>query len=657
LGHLQFRNLREGSTAPFDTIGQINSIELPRIYLIGKCAIMKNAELKSLLALRSEKLWDELDQRTRTATHFEDLLFLNTMRRRALPLIPTKREKLRLAILGGCSLYPLRELIEQTLFSAGFSCEIFTGEFDNYISEAMDPDSALYAFEPQLVIMIPSDKRCHYRGKLTDPRQVITEDALRTAEDTLELCRQVHARTRAEVILTNYLPPSRLDPGLFRTRTLASEWNFRKSVNMELGLHAPGFVHLCDLEFLSSRRGTLSCRDEKGWFESKQLFSPDFMVDVAHEVAHIARSLRQSAKKVLVLDLDNTLWGGVIGDDGLEGIELGDTSARGEAFKSFQRAILSLTERGVLLAIASKNDHEKAIEPFEKHPDMVLKSHHIVSFKANWNPKSDNIRQIANDLELGLDSFVFVDDNPAEVDIVRQYVPEVATLLLSADPSEYAGQLLDGRWFEPRSITEEDAARTQKYHEEGQRKSLLVSSTNMDDYLASLEMSAQVWEFQDVDVARISQLINKSNQFNLTTRRRTESEVRALLHDPDYTCFTVRLADRFGDHGLISVVCCRQEDSTLVVDTWLMSCRVLKRQVEELVLNEIFRISAQRNCRRVLGIYLRTSKNGMVQDLYPRMGFALVYDRDNCSEYALDSAKFTSKPTHIRIERKSHDSD
>ena len=384
-------------------------------------------------------------------------------------------------------------------------------------------------------------------------------------------------------------------------------------MNLELGLNAPPFVRVCDLEYLANRSGALAGEDARGWFESKQPCSPSLLVDVCREAANLILGLRTPPKKVLVLDLDNTLWGGVVADDGLEGIEIGDTSPRGEAFKAFQKYIRSLKERGVLLAVCSKNDHARAIEAFEKHPEMVLRASDFVSFKANWEPKSDNLRQMAADLDLGIDSFVFVDDNPAEIEIVRQFAPAVTTILLGDDPADYAGQLQDCRLFEPRSITREDQERTGQYRAESERQTLLASAADMDAYLESLAMEAVIREFTPVDVPRLAQLINKSNQFNLTTRRRTEAEVQALIRQPDHVGLSVRLQDRFGDHGLISIVVGRETGDSLVIDTWLMSCRVLKRQVEELVLNELARL-AQNQMR------LLAARGGLCGDREERDG-------------------------------------
>ena len=621
---------------------------------------MNFERLKELLRSQDTAFWEELASRSIEAIEFDELFALCSLRKKAYAKgfvrAGPKSQPLRLALLGGCSLYPLRELVEHLLDARQIPCQLFVGEFDNYVSEIMEPAGKLYEFQPQCVFLLPSEQRCKYQGGLSDARDMQQAEASGFARQLLQLCQTVHERTQAEVVLANLMLPAHFDPGPCRSRTMGSDWSFRKWVNLELGLNAPPYVHVCDLEFLAYRRGALQMQDDRAWFESKQPGSPALLVDLSRELAHIVSSLRRAPKKVLVLDLDNTLWGGVVGEEGMEGIELGDTSPRGEAFKAFQKYILSLQERGVLLAVCSKNDHHKAIEPFEKHPEMLIKSRHIVSFKANWESKSENIRQMAAELNLGLDSFVFVDDNPAEIEIVRQFVPEVTTLLLGPDPADYSGQLKDSRLFEPNSLTVEDTRRTEQYQAEGQRQALLTSVTDMDAYLESLEMEASFSEFTALDVPRLAQLINKSNQFNLTTRRRTEAEVTALMDDPSQACFSARLKDRFGDHGLIAIIICRIEQATLEIDTWLMSCRVLKRQVEEEVMNEFMRLARSRGCSKVKGLYLRTAKNEMVLDLYSRMGFLLTLDGPDRREFGRAVPDYRPIPTKIRVVRRAYES-
>ncbi len=615
-------------------------------------------QLKSLLLKGDPEFWAQLQSLTQSAHDFGELFLLSSLRKKAharklaKPDAPAK--KLRLALVGGYSLYPLHELIEHLCELENHPVELWQGDYDNYLSEIMDDDSELYSFAPQVVFMLPAERRCIYTGKLTDPRELVQAEAQRAVDSLLELARKVNEKTGAEVITTNFMLPARHDLGAFRSRTLGSDWAFRKWVNLELGLAAPSYLHICDWSFLAHRHGGLAARDERGWFESKQPCSSALLVELAREVSHLIFSLKRAPKKVLVLDLDNTLWGGVVADDGLDGIELGDTSPRGEAFKAFQKYIASLKQRGVLLAVCSKNDLARAQEPFQKHPDMVLKLDDIVSFKANWEPKSENIRAMAPELNLGLDSFVFVDDNPAEIEIVRQFVPEVTTILLGPDPSEYVGQLADSRLFEPRNITAEDAERTSQYRSDVQRKALESSVTDMGAYLESLQMEAVISEFTPVDVPRLSQLINKSNQFNLTTHRRSEAEVTAVMNDENFIGYSVRLKDRFGDHGLISIVIGEKVGETLNIDTWLMSCRVLKRGVEEIVLNELVRLAKWKNCPRLAGVYLPTPKNEMVRDFYGKMGFTLTAESEAKREFELRLENFAPRETKIKIVRQAY---
>ncbi|MEG9434853.1 HAD family hydrolase [Edaphobacter sp. HDX4] len=618
-------------------------------------------DVRELLARRSSDIWPALRTATRAAADFGEMLSLATLRKKAVRAgIPGGSDKtIRLAMTGGSSLYPLHELVQQTIgaqSSTGWwETELWKGDFDNYISEILDPESELYSFKPDVILILPSNQRCVYSGPMTDSQDLQRTEALRQAEDLLNLCRIAHERSGAEVIVANFLPAAEFDPGPFRVRTLGSSWNFRKLVNLELGLRAPSYIHICDAEFLATRYGAARSHDPRAWFETKQLYSSDFAVEIAREVGHIVASLHRSSKKVLALDLDNTLWGGVIGDDGMTGIEIGGTHPRGEAFKQFQLAIVALAQRGVVLAVCSKNDHKNAIEPFENHPEMVLKLKDIACFQANWEPKSENLRRIAQELNLGLDSIVFVDDNPAEIEIVKQFVPEIETIWLGPDPAAYASQLLNSRLFEPRSITDDDLRRGEQYQQQAARAQSMDAGTDMDSYLASLEMHSIISEFTPVDVPRISQLINKSNQFNVTTRRRTEAEVEALLTSPDHYAFSVRLADRFGDNGLISVVIVRIEGVTALVDTWLMSCRVLKRQMEDEVVNEIARLAKLRGCVSVIGHYIPTEKNGMVRDLFPRMGFSLIEETPELSIYQLQTEDFTPRETHIQIDRRAYD--
>jgi len=326
----------------------------------------------------------------------------------------------------------------------------------------------------------------------------------------------------------------------------------------------------------------------------------------------------------LVLDLDNTLWGGVIGDDGLEGIVLGQGDPAGEAFVGLQSYALQQAKRGVILAVCSKNDEANAIAPFAQHADMILKRSDIASFVANWDDKAKNIRRIANDLNIGLDSLVFVDDNPFERNLVRAELPMVAVPELPDDPALFARALADAGYFEGIRITEEDRERTRQYQVNAERSVLLAESADLPTYLRGLEMKLVWKEFDAVGLQRIVQLINKTNQFNLTTKRYNEADIRAIMEDPDAFGLQLRLIDRYGDNGVIAIVIGKRRNDEVAIDTWLMSCRVLGRQVEEATLGLIADATARLGAERIVGEYSPTAKNAMVRDHYLKLGFTHV---------------------------------
>ena len=352
-----------------------------------------------------------------------------------------------------------------------------------------------------------------------------------------------------------------------------------------------------------------------------------------------------------MLDLDNTVWGGVIGDDGMEGIVLGQGSPLGEAYSAFQDYARELSRRGVILAVCSKNDEANALEPFEKHPDMVLRRGDIASFVANWSDKAGNIRAIAEELNIGLDSLVFIDDNPFERNLVRQELPMVAVPEVSDDPVGFPIALSGAGYFEGLSVTDEDRERTSQYQGNKARDALKASATDLAGYLRGLEMRLVVKRFDRIGLQRIVQLINKSNQFNLTTRRYTDEDVIAVMADPDAFGLQLRLLDRFGDNGVIAIVIGRlQANKDLLIDTWLMSCRVLGRQVEPTTLNLIAAEASRLGARRLVGEYIPTKKNGMVKDHYARLGFTVMEtDASGGSRAMLDLAGFVPAETFIHV--------
>jgi FkbH-like protein len=369
-------------------------------------------------------------------------------------------------------------------------------------------------------------------------------------------------------------------------------------------------------------------------------------------VCRLLAAIRGKSRKCLVLDLDNTLWGGVIGDDGLEGIVLAQGDSTGEAFLDVQRAALELRDRGIVLAVSSKNEDAVARAPFVSHPEMLLREHHVAVFQANWNDKATNIAAIAQELSLGIDSLVFLDDNPVERGLVRQMLPAVAVPELPEDPALYARTLAAAGYFESVTFSAEDRKRADFYQDNSRRVALQSRVGDLDAYLESLDMEIVFRPFDATGRSRITQLINKSNQFNLTTRRYTEPEVAAWEADPEAFTLQVRLLDAFGDNGMISVVICRRGSAARwEIDTWLMSCRVLGRRVEQMVLRELLLHARERGIETLVGTYLPTAKNAMVKDHFEKLGFTLASrDASGGTTWELDT-RTEIAPAPMRVDR------
>jgi FkbH-like protein len=415
---------------------------------------------------------------------------------------------------------------------------------------------------------------------------------------------------------------------------------------------------LQDVNGISARLGLRQWFDWDRYFSYKLLLTPEANLEVARSLTSLVNALYGKSRKVLVLDLDNTLWGGVIGDDGIDEIQIGRETPVGEAYSAFQEYCLALRSRGVLLAVCSKNDADIAKSGLA-HPSSIIKMEHISCFKANWEPKHENILAIANELNLGTDSFVFVDDNPAERAIVSSQLPSVAVPEVGDQVTRYAAILEQGRYFEPVTLSREDLERASLYSDNARRAVIERAFANYGDYLDSLEMSAEIESFKPVYLERIAQLTNKTNQFNLTTRRYTLAQIQSIANDPEYVGLYCRLNDRFGDNGLISVVLGRWQDDALHIDLWLMSCRVLKRDVELAMLDAIAQRAINRGTERIFGYYLPTQKNGMVAGFFPSLGFEPYFPDEadpgrsaqveGSSVWTLELFNYAKRNKHIKV--------
>jgi FkbH-like protein len=551
----------------------------------------------------------------------------------------------KIAVLGSFTTHQLVSLIELYLCAGGVGAEIYEADYGTFRQEILESESELYRFRPDFIFLATSWRDLGHRPNLTDGQEAVRQKVEAELADWTLLWRTAHERHPCQIIQNNFdLPPwrtlgnheSRHPSGLSRYATL---------VNLGLEEAAPPFVTIHDIDYLSAMWGRAEWGDERFYHHAKLPCSPEHLVDYAHSLASLILAQLGVVRKCLVLDLDNTLWGGVIGDDGLGGIRLGQGDPESEAFVAFQHYVKSLRLRGVILAVCSKNTDSVAREVFLKHPEMILRLDDISCFIANWDDKATNLGRIAEQLNIGLNSLVFVDDNPAERAIIRQLRPEVSVPELPVDAAGYIMALERHRYFQPVSLSTEDLKRTDYYRADSARAAAETFAEGLDGFLESLEMSARIEPIGPATLERSVQLIHRSNQFNLTTRRHSTAEVQAMTNDDSWLSRTVSLRDRFGDNGLISVLLARLGEGKLEIDTWLMSCRVLKRGVEQFLLNHLVEIARSHGLESLRGEYIPTAKNGLVRDHYASLGFTKRGDGESGHTYWELRVDESFKPT------------
>ena len=561
-------------------------------------------------------------------------------------------KQVRLALLGSSTMAHLHAAIRVAGLRRGLWISIYENDYGQYWQELSDPGSPLYAFRPNAVLFALDPYHLTAGlGAATSEAEAVEHAA--EWRDRLRQCWSLAREAfRCPVLHQTPLPVHSALLGNNEHRLPGSPYDFILRFNRDLRALADAEgVDVAALDAQVGRDGLRAWHDPALWHRAKQEVSPAAAPTYGELVARLLAAKQGRSAKCLVMDLDNTLWGGVIGDDGLEGLVLGQGSALGEAFVAFQHYARELSRRGVILAVCSKNDEANALEPFDQHPEMVLKRDDIASFVANWDDKPANLRAIAEELSIGLDSLVLIDDNPFERELVRRELPMVMVPEVGDDPATFAQTLADAGYFEVVAVTADDRARGGQYQENRRRERLKASATDLDSYLRGLEMEL-IWRpFEGVGLQRTVQLINKTNQFNLTTRRYSEEDVLAVMDDPRAFGLQLRLIDRFGDNGVIAIVIGRlQEDEDLVIDTWLMSCRVLGRQVEPTTLNLVAAASKRLGARRLLADYIPTQKNGMVREHYVKLGFApLDGCVDGSSRHVLDLMTFRPAETFVTV--------
>lgn len=531
-----------------------------------------------------------------------------------------------------------------TALRFGIALNVVETEFNHIAQEVFSNESA-FTGHALAAVLVSVD----YRGLplSPDPGDKAAADA--NVQACLSYLRSViealRAKTDAQIILQNIAPPGEMLSGSYEGRlpgTLA--WLIAR-LNIEIDTLVANDTFVLDVAGLATNVGLANWHDPTLWNLAKLPYAHAYLPIYADYVCRILAARLGKSRRCLILDLDNTLWGGVIGDDGMEGILIGNGDPTGEAHLQVQRTALALRDRGVVLAVSSKNEDAIARQPFKEHPDMLLREHHISVFQANWSDKASNIKAIAETLTLGLESMVFLDDNPAERMLVRNELPEVAVPELPSDPALFARTLIAAGYFEAIAFSEEDRKRASFYQDNAKRAQILNQSSDMQTYLKSLEMEVSLAPFDATGRARIAQLISKANQFNLTTKRYSESEVKMMEEAPGYFTRQIRLKDVLGDNGMVSVIICKSVPDAWEIDTWLMSCRVLGRRLEEAALQDIVQHARADGVLRLIGVYSPTARNVIVKDHYSKLGFIKTSGESEIETWELDLSQY--QPTEL----------
>lgn len=553
-------------------------------------------------------------------------------------------KSIKVSLLGDTATQFLSVALQGTAIDRGYKLDLFEAEYNQVERQIMDPTSELHTHEAKYTIIFQSTHKLLEHFSMSNPT---SRAAL--ADERITFLRNACESIQGKVICFNY---PEIEDVVFGSYANQLEESFTYQVRklnyelMRLSQEIPN-LYICDIAGLQNKFGRDWMFDASVYVSTEMILSLDALPYVASRTIDIIDAIEGTFKKCLILDLDNTLWGGVVGDDGWENIQVGHGLGIGKAFTEFQQWVKKLKERGIIICVCSKNDADKAKEPFEKNPEMILKLDDISVFVANWENKADNIRTIQQILNIGFDSMVFLDDNPFERNIVRENVPGVFVPELPEDPGDYLEYLYSLNLFETASYSNADKDRTKQYQVEAQRAVAATKYTNEADFLKSLDMISVVEGFTSFNTPRVAQLSQRSNQFNLRTIRYTDAEIAQMASDDTYGCFSFTLEDKYGDNGMICVIILRREDAdTLFVDTWFMSCRVLKRGMEHFTLNTIVEYAKENGFTRIIGEYIPTAKNSMVAEHYQRLGFMPIADTER-HLYELIVTDYENKECYI----------
>jgi len=559
----------------------------------------------------------------------------------------------RLAILRSFTVEPMLPLLRATAFLAGLDLTIHLSDFNAHVQEIIDPASALHRFSPDAAILavqtrdVAPDLWRDFSCLTAEQAQKAIDRVAGEFRAWMQAFRQ---HNQAHLIVHNLEQPEVPNRGAFDGQSSASQSEAIGQINRELRSIAAGTgAYVLDYDALVSRHGRQAWHDERKWLTVRLPIAASHLHHMVEEWMRFLHPLAMKIAKALVVDLDNTLWGGVIGEDGMTGIQLGPEYP-GAAYQEMQRALLDLHHRGILLAICSKNNHDDAMEAIERHPGMLLKSSHFAAIRINWADKAQNLREIAAELKIGVDALAFLDDNPIECQLVREELPDVYVIDMPREPMELARAVRVCPVFERLSISAEDQQRGAYYQSQREREQAEQSISSREDFYRSLQQEAEISPLTTATLARVAQLTNKTNQFNLTTRRYHEQQITAMVANPGWNCFSIRVKDRFGDNGLVGVAIMHTQDAICEIDTFLLSCRVIGRTVETAFLSFLAHRAQAQGARQVQGWFLPTRKNAPARDFYSSHGFTAVERNGEATLWRLDLSNEVPRcPEWVRL--------
>jgi FkbH-like protein len=549
----------------------------------------------------------------------------------------------RLAILRSFTVEPLVPLLRAGAFCEGINLSVRVGEFNAYAQEMLDPGSALYGYSPDGAILavqtedVAPDLWNAYADLTPEERQAAIQRVQQEFRDWIFAFRK---KTSASLIVHSLAVPTESSLGVLDGQTENGQASAIREINRDLLAVRNELreVYVLDYDALVARHGRMPWRDQRKWQAMRMPIAATYHRHMTQEWLRFLCPLAGKIVKALAVDLDNTLWGGVIGEDGMTGIQIG-MAYPGAAYRELQRAVLDLRSRGILLAVCSKNNPDDALEVFEKHPDMLLRPKHFSAMRINWQNKPQNLREIAAELNIGLDALALLDDNPVERDQVRNELPEVRVLGFLGDPLEQARALREHPLFERLTLSAEDQRRSAYYSARREAEELSRSCVSREDFYRSLRQEAEIVPVGDATLARAAQLTQKTNQFNLTTRRYTEDQILEMMGKPDWGVYSMRVTDRYGDQGIVGIAITHDTEVHCEIDTFLLSCRVIDRTLETAFLSYLADQARRRNIKELRGWFFPTKKNPPAKDFYRNHGFILASEDSNSSLWTLDLTK------------------